>query len=69
MSDDFDWSEFEGEEVVKSQQAVIVYTNPDEDIVIRQEARPFERDDNWVVIPRKDVFQLIQKLKTMTQAN
>jgi hypothetical protein len=69
MDDDFDWSEFRGEEVVKSQQAVVAYENPDGDIVIRQEAAPYDRDDSWVVIPKKDVFQLIQKLKKLTQAN
>ncbi len=69
MSDEFDWSEFKGEEVVRAQQAVVVYENPDGDLAIRQEAAPYAKDDAWVVIPKKDVFTLIAMLKKLTEAN
>ena len=69
MRDDFDWSEFRGDEVVRSQRAIVVYLNPDEDVVIRQEEGPGSDGDDWIVIPKRDVFQLIQKLKKLTEAN
>ncbi|WBY06358.1 hypothetical protein PIB19_12115 [Sphingomonas sp. 7/4-4] len=69
MSDKFDWSEFKGDEIVRSTRAVIVYLNPDNDVVIRQEAAPYEDDEPWIVIPRQSVPRLIEKLKQLAEAH
>ena len=49
---DWSWSEEDGKSstVVRSVQAVAVYTNPDGDIVIRQQGE-FGGDDSVIIIP------------------
>ena len=69
MKDDFDWTEFKGEEVVRSTRAIVVYLNPDNDVVIRQEAPMYTDDEPWIVIPRVDVAKLIAKLKQLSEVN
>lgn len=49
--------------VVPSVQAIAVYTNPDGDIVIRQQD-PMGQDDAVVVIPRAMVGRVVKALRT-----
>jgi hypothetical protein len=53
MAEKFDWSDKEAQAQipVRSIQGVAVYTNPDGDIVIRQQAGALEDEDSIVVIP------------------
>ncbi|WP_295631839.1 hypothetical protein [Novosphingobium sp.] len=69
MSDDFDWNDFKGEEIVRSTRAVVAYLNPDNDIVIRQEAAMYNDEEPWIVIPRANVPKLIERLKLLTEAH
>ncbi len=69
MRDDFDWNEFKGEEIVRSTRAVVAYLNPDNDIVIRQEAPMYNDEEPWIVIPRANVANLIDKLKQLSEAH
>ena len=63
MSDADIWKE---STVIPSVRAVAVYTNPDGDIVIRQEGYP--EDDQVIVVPRGSVNSLIKALKAETSA-
>ena len=69
MTGAFDWNEFKGDEVVRSTRAVIVYLNPDADIVIRQEAPMYNDDEPFIVIPKANVPKLIEKLKQLSEAH
>lgn len=63
MSDADIWKE---STVIPSVRAVAVYTNPNGDIVIRQEGYPDE--DDFIVIPRGAVNSLVEALKAEAEA-
>ena len=65
----FDWNEFKGDEIVRSTRAVIVYLNPDNDIVIRQEAPMYTDEEPFILIPSASVPKLIEKLKQLSEAH
>lgn len=58
-STEFKWGEAD---VFPSVRAVAVYTNPAVDVVIRQEAGPYDDEDSVVVVPRAMVSKLIDAL-------
>ena len=64
MSNDFKWHDAESKEsvVVPSVDAIAVYSNPDGDVVIRQESRMGE-EDSVIVIPRSMIEHVIGALK------
>lgn len=68
MSDKFDWSGVDDEElVVESVQAVAVYLNPRNNIVIRQQAGMMGEEDNFIVLPVGAAERLIAKLTTLIE--
>lgn len=62
MSEDkeFNWSDRDSI-VVRSVDAIAVYTNPDGEVVIRQQSRMGE-EDQFIVIPLERVQDLIAAL-------
>lgn len=61
--EDFSWDDSESVAV----EAIAVYSNPEGDIVIRQQSAMGE-DDVWVVIPRGRVADVIAALKREADA-
>lgn len=63
-SDDekFDWSKDESV-VVPSSDAVAVYVNPRDEIVIRRERRWDEDEDTFILLPRDGARALIKRLE------
>ena len=61
---DFKWIEDIDNVVFKSVQGVAVYSNPDGDIVIRQQAGPMDDEDQIVIVPRDRVETLIFAIKS-----
>ncbi len=68
MGDDWNWNTELGKQstVVKSVKALAVYTNEDGDIVIRQEG--YGSEDEYVVIPRKSVNDVIKAIRAELKA-
>ena len=64
MSEGFAWGNTSDEVVFKSVQGVAVYSNPDGDIVIRQQASPLDDEDQVVIIPSDRVETLIFAIKS-----
>jgi len=64
MSDDFDWDAVAAEgKVVNQAREIVVYLNPNNDVVIRQRADwPHEQEDPFLVIPLYRVRTLIDRL-------
>ena len=60
MSDDFDWSD-EGSVVVHRQDAIAIYTNPDNNLVIREQRWP--DDDTFIVIDRRFARAVIEAME------
>ena len=56
---DFKWNEDIDNVVFETVQGVAVYTNPDGDLVIRQQASPLDDEDQIVIVPRDRVETLI----------
>lgn len=62
----YDWTSENPSVVIQRQEAVAVYLNPDNDIVIRRQADwPDEDDDAFVVIPRAAARRFIEALKRL----
>ena len=61
---DFKWNEDIDNVVFKSVQGVAVYSNPDGDIVIRQQAGPMDDEDQIVIVPRDRVETLIFSIES-----
>lgn len=61
---DFKWYGQDASEsvVIPSVQAVAVYTNPDGEIVIRQQSSS-QDDDHFIAIPRSQVKALIKAIR------
>jgi hypothetical protein len=64
MAEKFQWYGEDAAEsvIIQSVQAVAVYTNPNGEIVIRQESST-QDDDHFVVIPRSQVKVLLKALR------
>jgi hypothetical protein len=61
--DDFDWFDVADDKVVVAHQAPIaVYTNPDDDIVIRQDGDYYRKDDPWIVVRRENARALAEAI-------
>lgn len=67
MSDEkFNWSAENPQVVIAKQDAVAIYLNPDNDIVIRREADwPDEDEDAFIVIPRFAARRFIEALERL----
>lgn len=63
MSADFNWTSSEEAVVFPTVQAVAVYTNPNGDIVIRQEAGSTDDEDSFVVIPKTHAVSLVSAIQ------
>ena len=61
---DFKWNEDIDNVVFKTAQGVAVYSNPDGDIVIRQQAGPMDDEDQIVIVPRDRVETLIFSIES-----
>ncbi len=66
MTEEFDWSEFEGKEIVSSRGAVVSYLNDNKDAVIRMQDGP-NGHDTWVQIPQDCVPRLIRELRGLCE--
>lgn len=62
--DDFDWHKSDGI-VMKTSGGIAIYTNPHDDVVIRQDraGNEFLDADPYIVIPRDRVNDVISALK------
>jgi hypothetical protein len=60
--DDFDWFDVAANIVVAHQAPIAVYTNPDDDIVIRQDGDYYRKDDAWVVVRRENARALAEAI-------
>ena len=61
---DFKWNEDIDNVVFETVQGVAVYTNPDGDLVIRQQATPLDDEDQIVIVPSDRVEALIFAIKS-----
>lgn len=63
MSEKFDWNSEKIKEsvVMKSVQAIAVYTNPDGDVVIRQQDSMGD-EDHFVVLPKSSAKALVKAI-------
>ncbi|MGO8842042.1 MAG: hypothetical protein ACLQF1_13215 [Methyloceanibacter sp.] len=63
---DFDWQGAEDQGLIVQQdvERVAVYTNPHDDLVIRQLARWDEEEDIFIVIARGNVEAVIARMRT-----
>jgi hypothetical protein len=59
---DFSWSNTESV-VVRQQDAIAVYGNPDGDMVIRRQRDWNEDDDAWIVIARDQVRTVMKAME------
>ena len=69
-NNDFSWkeAEAEGDVVVRSVQAIAVYINGNNDVVIRQQKGEHEHDqDSFVVLPKDRISALITQLKKVSK--
>jgi len=62
MSDDFDWGDKDSV-VVKSQDAIAVYANGDNDLVIRRQQAWDENEDVFIVISRNYARHVIEAME------
>jgi hypothetical protein len=62
--DEFSWED-KTIVVFKSTRGVAVYLNPDDDVVIRQQAGPLDNDDAILVIPRGQLKELVIALQNL----
>jgi hypothetical protein len=60
--DDFDWTDLEDDLVVPTQDAIAVYTNPKNDVVIRQAGRFDISEDHWVVLHQTHALPLARAI-------
>jgi hypothetical protein len=67
MAADFDWNNLDPDEKVQSSvQAVAVYLNPANDIVIRQQADwPHENEDAIIVLSKPAAMRLASRLRAL----
>lgn len=59
--DDFKWDD-DQTIVVKPVQAIAVYRNSMDYVVIRQEKASFQDDDPYIVVPQSELRKLIEAL-------
>jgi hypothetical protein len=64
---EFDWRD-DDVVVVRQQMAIAVYTNPSDDVVIRQEGLYGTSEDSWIVISRQNLVPLISALQRLSAA-
>ncbi|MCK1553128.1 hypothetical protein IVB11_29840 [Bradyrhizobium sp. 177] len=62
MTDDFNWNDRESV-VVKPQDAIAVYANDDNDLVIRRQQAWDENEDTFVVISRQSARHVIEAME------
>jgi len=63
MREEFDWDAHQADVPIRTQMAIAVYRNPADDIVIRQERRDGQDEDQFIVIQPENVSALIQALQ------
>jgi hypothetical protein len=61
MSDEFSWNDTDSL-VVRQQNAIAVYANPNGDLVVRRKQDWNEEDDVWIVIARTQVRTVIDAM-------
>jgi hypothetical protein len=62
MSDEFSWNDTDSL-VVRQQNAIAVYANPNGDLVVRRKQDWNEEDDVWIVIARTQVRTVIDAME------
>lgn len=66
-SADFSWRDTEAV-VVRQQDAIAVYSNPDGDLVIRRRRAWDEEDDVWIVVAQTQIRTVIDAMeKVLTE--
>ncbi|WP_091961985.1 hypothetical protein [Bradyrhizobium shewense] len=66
-SADFSWRDIEAV-VVRQQDAIAVYSNPDGDLVIRRRRAWDEDDDVWIVVAQTQIRTVIDAMeKVLTE--
>lgn len=63
MSEEFDWDAHQADVPIRTQMAIAVYRNPADDIVIRQERRDGQDEDQFIVIQPENLPALIEALQ------
>jgi hypothetical protein len=61
----FDWLRDHELVVVRQQSAIAVYTNGNDDVVIRQEGQYGYDDDVWILVSRQNLAPLIRRLQRL----
>ena len=66
-NDEFNWydSECQADIVFPSTQGVAVYTNPNDMVVIRQQAGPTDDEDSFIIIGKQNVEAIISALQAI----
>lgn len=64
----FDWNKDVDSVVFPTVQGVAVYSNPDGDIVIRQQAGPLDDDDTIIVFPRSQAQSIALAIQVTADA-
>jgi hypothetical protein len=62
MSDDFDSSAYRDDVVIAHQAPIAVYTNPGDNIVIRQDGDWYRKEDPWIVGRRENARALAEAI-------
>jgi hypothetical protein len=61
-SEDFSWRDTDAV-VVRQQDAIAVYSNPDGDLVIRRHRAWDEDDDVWIVVAKTQIRTVIDAME------
>jgi hypothetical protein len=61
MSDDFDWSIYR-DDVIAHQAPITVYTNPGDNIVVRQDGDWYRKEEPWIVVRRENARALAEAI-------
>lgn len=61
-TEDFSWRDA-GAGVVRQQDAIAVYSNPDGDLVIRRRRASDEDDDVWIVVTQTQIRTVIDAME------
>ncbi|MDF0517742.1 hypothetical protein P0R31_10910 [Bradyrhizobium yuanmingense] len=61
-SEDFSWQDADAV-VVRQQDAIAVYSNPDGDLVIRRRRAWDEEDDVWIVVGQAQIRTVIEAME------
>ena len=67
MREQFDWDAHQADVPIRTQMAIAVYRNADDDIVIRQERRDEHDDDQFIVVQPENLAALFKPFRSRSR--